>query len=120
MASLETAVVTVGENKYDIVLLNVKEALDVEADVINLFTLSQQGKVSGALIYSLAKTLLNGAEVNGKQIDIDTHFSRKVGELNKVVFACLKENFPDFFEQMSGSFMKQIQTQFGSVKNQSE
>jgi len=120
MASLETKIVTVGENKYDIVLLNVSDALDVEADVINLFTLSQQGKVKGSLIYSLAKTLLNAAEVNGKPLDIDTHFSRKVGELNKVVLACLKENFPDFFGEMSGSFMKQIQERFGSANEASE
>lgn len=118
MTTLEIKDITVDSDTYSITLLNVRDALNVEAECINLLSNGQQGKVTGDRLYFLAKALLNGAEVNGYPLDIDKHFARRVGHLNKVVFACVKENFPDFFSALSGSFIQSLQAKFGSVNAQ--
>lgn len=118
MSNLEIKEVTVDDDVYSICLLNVRDALNVEAECINLFSAGQQGKLSGDRLYGLAKMLLNGAEVNNHPLNIDKHFARRVGHLNKVVFACIKENFPDFFGALSGSFMQNLAAKFGSANEQ--
>lgn len=115
---LDITEIKVDKETYSVCLLNVKDALDIEAECINLLSNGQSGRVSGDRIYYLAKKLLNGAEVNGKPLDIDEHFHRRVGHLNKVVFACIKENFQDFFAVLSGSFMKNLAAKFGSANEQ--
>ena len=113
---MQTKIITVDDHKFDIVLLNVKQALELEATIINMLAAGYQGKMNGAALYDLAGRLLNGAEVDNHPLDIDTFFLGKTGLLNKVIFACVKESFPDFFAQASDLLRAQMAAKLGAAK----
>lgn len=112
---MQNKIIEVGGHKFDIITLNVKQSLDLEASIINMLAAGYQGKMSGAALYDLAKTLLNGAEVDNAPLNIDSFFMGKTGLLNKVIFECVKAGFPDFFETISASVRKQVAAKFGAA-----
>ena len=120
--SNQSAEFKVGDHKYSILLLNVREAFKLQVHLGNqvkgLFG-EGRGTADPDVLWDMAEKMLKFAEVDGKELNMEEHFVGKLGQLDLVVIECLKANAPDFFAQFSGLLANALKTQFGSASEQS-
>lgn len=111
---------TINENKYQIELLPARKGLKL-AMKLSQVILPTLGSSIDALdntdgtgftrvalllveqmdqfdVVELMDELLDNAVVNGKELDIDSHFIANYGELVEVLEFAVRENFESFFE----------------------
>lgn len=121
--SNQDAEFTVGEHKYKVMLLNVREAFKLQVHLGNqvkgLFG-EGKGEADPDVLWDMAEKMLKFSEVDGYPLDMEEHFVGRLGQLDLVVIECLKANAPDFFAQFSGLLASALKGQFGSASIVSE
>lgn len=84
------------------------EVLDGSPTTFSEALIHLSRKLDGDTFDTYSKILFEGATVNDKPLDIDSHFSCNYGEWKKLFVFSLKENFQSFFEEGWADSLKDI------------